>query len=564
VGSVIARCGHTSRIVVTRGEDFDHVIKKLQRYILRDILKAFVPAFMTLVVIMAVGFCLQLLHDGLDIVRLHALLPPLISYCVPMVLPAAFLTAVIMSFGRLSADNELLAIQAGGVNLIRVIWPVLGLAVLLSLTSAFFQFETVPRAQGKIKVLKYDALEQIVLDKVALSASRQFSFEERNGSVLIKYADFRDGKMKDLVAVHVWNSQPALVIRAESGTISRDPSRGDGGILLEAHNCKFVTFGVGPYPNRGPGTAESCSIYLPGKPDSEKVLGKERYLTGARLFGRLKELQRRVAQQPQLEDAERENERLRAELRKKRGEMARLAKALKAKQADLERYSKQKPQLLEQTVQSSLARADELNKALQEYQQERMDIQRQITEQGLDSADYNRLATLQRRKKALDGQIQAARQEIEELYHTVDEARAQMRAYARRAGELAQNVRVLETQIAAMSQDAKDLRERQHEAEDQEKLRKLLLRLHKRLAQAFSVFVFALLGIPMGALIGGRGVMVAFGMSFAVLLMVFYPLLILGQMAAEVGALPIAPAIWGGNVLTLLLGAGLLWKLVRR
>ena len=55
----------------------------------------------------------------------------LLSLSLPMVLPSAFLTAVVIGFARLSADNEVTAIRVGGINLAHVIWPVGALAFVL-------------------------------------------------------------------------------------------------------------------------------------------------------------------------------------------------------------------------------------------------------------------------------------------------------------------------------------------------------------------------------------------------------------------------------------------------
>ncbi|MHC4480491.1 MAG: LptF/LptG family permease, partial [Planctomycetota bacterium] len=111
-------------------------MKKLQSYIMSSTLKALILAFVALVMLMVVGLCMQLLHEGLDVVRLSPMLPPMFAYCVPIVLPSAFLTAVIMTFGRLSADNELIAIRAAGVHLFSVVYPVLLTGLGLSLVAA--------------------------------------------------------------------------------------------------------------------------------------------------------------------------------------------------------------------------------------------------------------------------------------------------------------------------------------------------------------------------------------------------------------------------------------------
>src|SRR5688500_18570121 len=65
------------------------------------------------------------------IVMLYAL-PPVLLFVVP----AAFLLAVLVAFGRLSADSEMIAIRAGGVSLWQLLPPVLTLGLLASVFTA--------------------------------------------------------------------------------------------------------------------------------------------------------------------------------------------------------------------------------------------------------------------------------------------------------------------------------------------------------------------------------------------------------------------------------------------
>ena len=105
-------------------------MSKLQSYTLTEVLKAFVPAFLALLLIMLLGFCIQLLNEGLDVVRLRSLPHHIANFSVPWVLPAAFLTAVIMAFGRLAADNEIIAVFVGGVHLFHIMAPVFAFAIV--------------------------------------------------------------------------------------------------------------------------------------------------------------------------------------------------------------------------------------------------------------------------------------------------------------------------------------------------------------------------------------------------------------------------------------------------
>ena len=101
-------------------------------------------------------------------------------------------------------------------------------------------------------------------------------------------------------------------------------------------------------------------------------------------------------------------------------------------------------------------------------------------------------------------------------------------------------------------------------AELQDELRSATIRIHKRLALAASVFIFALVGIPLGVMSRRHSMMVALGTSFAIVLFVFYPFLIGGEILAQAGILSVAPAMWSGNALIFVIGAALMAGVIRQ
>lgn len=64
-----------------------------------------------------------------DILRLLLyLIPSLLSFTIPM----ACLIAMVLAFGRLSGDYELIAMRASGIAPVRLIWPILTVGLLIS------------------------------------------------------------------------------------------------------------------------------------------------------------------------------------------------------------------------------------------------------------------------------------------------------------------------------------------------------------------------------------------------------------------------------------------------
>ena len=100
----------------------------LNLYIIREISSLFLLSITIFTLILLMGRMLKLIElivsRGVpltDVCRMIIyLMPSFLVFTIPM----AFLLAVLLAFGRLSADNEIIVLKASGISLIQIVPPV--------------------------------------------------------------------------------------------------------------------------------------------------------------------------------------------------------------------------------------------------------------------------------------------------------------------------------------------------------------------------------------------------------------------------------------------------------
>lgn len=132
-------------------------LRKIDRYLLTEIAGPFIGG---VVFFLFVFLMFQVIRLA-EIFILHgvsaAILLKITGYMtlsfLPMSLPVAFLIAVLVGFGRLSADSELVALKAGGLSLLRLTAPVGAVALLIVALSFMLNLEWVPKGDRALKSL---------------------------------------------------------------------------------------------------------------------------------------------------------------------------------------------------------------------------------------------------------------------------------------------------------------------------------------------------------------------------------------------------------------------------
>ncbi len=140
-------------------------VRLLDRYIGRQLLVSAIFAITVLSVVLVLGNIFKKLLDllinqnappGLILTFIAFVLPFSLTFTIPW----GFQTAVLLVFGRLSAENEMTAMRATGVSVPRICVTVWLLAAALSGVCLWINLDVAPRAQQKMK----DAIFRIATD----------------------------------------------------------------------------------------------------------------------------------------------------------------------------------------------------------------------------------------------------------------------------------------------------------------------------------------------------------------------------------------------------------------
>jgi lipopolysaccharide export system permease protein len=113
-------------------------MKIIDRYVGRGVVVTTLYGLFVLSLVLVLGNIFKELLDlminrEVPVKYLFLFMVYVLPFSFTFTVPWGFLTAVLLVFGRMSADNEMIALRACGTSLLRVCLPVLGVAVLLSL-----------------------------------------------------------------------------------------------------------------------------------------------------------------------------------------------------------------------------------------------------------------------------------------------------------------------------------------------------------------------------------------------------------------------------------------------
>ena len=202
-------------------------MKKLDLYLIKKFMGPFLVVFFIVVFALSLQFIWQYINDlagkGLSIGVIFEFWGWASCTLLPNEIPLATLLASIMTLGGLGERNELLAMKAAGISLMRIMLPLVVISTLITVGAFFVADRLVPYAFNKVYTLKQDITR--TRDEIKIPTG---IFYDGIDGYILRVADRNEETqmMYDLIIYdHTSNMGNTNMTVADSGRIEITPDK---------------------------------------------------------------------------------------------------------------------------------------------------------------------------------------------------------------------------------------------------------------------------------------------------------------------------------------------------
>ena len=202
-------------------------MKKVYKLVFYSYIGPLIATFFIAVFVLLMQFLWKYVDDlvgkGLEWYVITEILFYASATFVPMALPLSVLLSSLMTFGNLGERYELVALKAAGISLRRVMYPLVIIIVILSISAFLFSNYVMPVANLKFRSILYDVKEQ----KLAFNIKEKIYYNGIDGYVIRVEKKEADGRTLHGVKIydHTEKKGNTNVTVADSGYMELSPDQ---------------------------------------------------------------------------------------------------------------------------------------------------------------------------------------------------------------------------------------------------------------------------------------------------------------------------------------------------
>jgi lipopolysaccharide export system permease protein len=233
-------------------------VKILDRYILCELLVPFALGLAIFTSILLIVRILKLVemvvNRGVPLTQILRLFSYILPAFLEVTVPMALLLAILVAFGRLSSDSEIVALRAAGIGLYRLLIPVGAFSMLVAALTLGLSMYARPWGNGLLRTGLYD----IVRTRAVAGIKPKIFNDEFNGLVIyvdqiqpatdeldgVLISDVREPSMRNTIYADTGRlfsneDRHTLTLRLENGGIYS--AGGDG---RDYQDTRFATYDI--------------------------------------------------------------------------------------------------------------------------------------------------------------------------------------------------------------------------------------------------------------------------------------------------------------------------------
>ena len=207
--------------------------KTLRRYLLLEVVKSFLSGLAVFTFVVVIARILDLidliLSRGVPIGQVGRLFAYTLPGFFEITMPMAFLLAIVVAFGRLSNDGELIALRAAGISLYQMIRPVVLFAVFVSVSTFFLAAYLRPWSNQAVEQTLYEIAK--VRATAALSP-KVFNSDFGGMIMYVTDVDPQTGVLDGVMLADERNSYRRTISFATTGRLIADENARSVHLLL--------------------------------------------------------------------------------------------------------------------------------------------------------------------------------------------------------------------------------------------------------------------------------------------------------------------------------------------
>lgn len=208
-------------------------MRAITRYVMLEMLKVFTVtlAGLTLLLVL-VGVIQEAIRMNLSVGPTLRLLPYVLPNALAFAIPAAILFTVCMVYGRMSADNEVVALKSLGISPAVILMPGLVLAFILSLVAVWLNDVAFSWGHAGIQRVVLQSVEEIAYGMLR----SQRSYANPRFSIIVKEVQGRE-LIHPIMNFQANKDLPAFTVTAEKAELESNLAENTLRLILT--NCIY-------------------------------------------------------------------------------------------------------------------------------------------------------------------------------------------------------------------------------------------------------------------------------------------------------------------------------------